>query len=1124
MKNVYTSWDLELLADKMIERIVASWTSPFCSPAVVFTDPKTEQWFKLRWLKNKEHGKQVLMNLKTLRIQQFLFDLISSENTSRQDSQKLSVELLRDIIIAKLTEKASDGKYYFEGLGSEAVKTYLTDSGDSSKINPNHLYDFSQNIASLFLDYEDTRPDSLGELLELEAWQQKLYMDTIGEEGVKAGNASYLTLFQLLQLNKKKSGNGSISFNWNKNIPVFIFGFSGIGQIYRKLLDEFSKENTLEIFLQLSAIPEKPENQLLEKWGSFGRENLELWSKNTSAVKLSSDSSFSKEDNILHRLQKSIAEDKKIISQPYDSKDQSLTLTSAPTSLREIEALHSKICHLLEKEDTRLGDILVVAPDIQDYKTSIEQVFDQNDQYAEDSVFPYIPYTIADYSGERSLTAEALTILFGIWKKGYLSRADLFALLHNYLVQTVRKISDQEVFDWTDWAKGLNVFRDRECKKDWQKAKNRLLLSRLTSDLVVPASGSDEEAFLPYESMTSSDNEALYKFIQVIDDLEAWSSFAKKEKLEAGDLDQIRTMLESWLFTGDNMPDELYNESLVFQNVVEEIERQKLTAKPAVFPDCFANALFDRSHTVTLHSANILTQGVTFANFESNRVLSAKYVFFLGLDSKSFPGKDRENELDLRKTKAQREAGDEALSDKNKNAFLCQLMAAREGFYISYVNKNLQKDEDFFKSSVVKNLFEAIYKASDGEAEDFPSYENRIKIDEARPWKELYTSREFRNKNNFIKLQESEVKTAPAATEEKSTSSASESESETVSASASVPESEQEKTGKASKTANEVLPDRLRISDLKKFLSEPFQYMVEKKLAKDEDSAEEEDIEFEPIFFDRLTQSSLKKEMVITCLKGEDQEDLKKRLTENMKIKNALPDDFFGSAAIESVFEVRDLMMDLIGQVIPEGTEMVFDDARMWHIKKLEGLTPKDWYVSGSCAWYNKNYEESGCIQTLEINNGKNCLTGYITALLLLTAVKDQEKNFSIKLNVVPSKSDSREVTQKSFTVKAGEALILLNKLYRSIFIEGYKLCSPLKLIEAELEKGEDEEPISFAVFQNSLTGQYGCWANFSKADFFDSETDLGYSSDNFAEKWQEAIAHQQELILFLKQKKEGEE
>ena len=103
-----------------------------------------------------------------------------------------------------------------------------------------------------------------------------------------------------------------------------------------------------------------------------------------------------------------------------------LTLTAAPSRLRETEALHSKICALL-KNGARLGDILVLAPAIQEYKVSIEQVFDQTNPVGDS--FPYVPYIFADSSSKSSLAAEALGVLFGILQKGYFSRSDLFSLL-----------------------------------------------------------------------------------------------------------------------------------------------------------------------------------------------------------------------------------------------------------------------------------------------------------------------------------------------------------------------------------------------------------------------------------------------------------------------------------------------------------------------------------------------------------------------------------------------------------------------------------------------------------------------------------------------------------------------
>ncbi len=1101
MKNVYTSWDLDFLADKMIEKIMENWKSPFSSPAVVFTDPKTEQWFKLRWLKNPACGKGILMNLKTLRIQQFLFDLVTPQTPDFLDAQRLSVELLRDVIITKLTSRAGD-KYYFENLNAPELVTYLTgsasasctsaSSGSGSEINPNHLYDFAQTIASLFLDYEDTRPDTLKEVLAKQAWQQKLYDDVIGEDGVRIADTKYLTLYQLAKQNKKSSA-GSLTFNWNKERPVFIFGFSGIGQIYRNILDEFSKNFQLEVFLQLADIPEKPENQLLDKWGRFGREQFGLWTSGCTVQALSAEESFCKTDTLLHRTQKSIAESTVFTREQYDSTDTSLTLTGAPTRLREIEALHSKICKLLAENDaTQLGDILVLAPNIQEYKTSIEQVFDQNEQFNSDSAFPYLPYIIADYSGERSLTAEALTVLSGILKKGYLSRSDLFALLHNYLVQTVRGISDKDVSDWADWAAKLNIYRDRQDHEEWQKAKSRLLLARLTSDLVK----TNDRQFLPFESMTTADSSSLYKFIQVVDELQEWTSYSEKEKFEIDDINRLEELLKNWLLLNDDLTGSLYNESLVFQNIVEEIERQRLTAAPDVYADCFSNALFDRSAAVTLHSANILTQGITFANFESNRILSAKYIFFIGLDSKSFPGVDSKNELDLRGDKEHRLPGDESIPDRNKNAFLCQLMAAREGLFFSYVNKNLAKDEDFFKTSVLGDLFQTLYdpgKDEEGKEKiENTEYEKNIKIDEDRPWQELYTPREFRNKKNYIALQENPGSQANPP-------SAASASTETVAA----------------------LPDRITIGQMKKFLQDPFVYMVNQKLTNNYDDEEKEDLEFEPLVLGAKISSALRKEYIKADLQGQGKlssEDLSFELN-NL---NALPDSFFGERAIKTVFENAEDLLETIKEQNLMTSAFSFNENKMLQIRQIADITPKDWFISGELAWYNKNFEEVKCLVTLELSNSEDVLTGYITSLLLLASLpEDNKEEYAVSLYAGFLKDNKAYVKQEqSYKAKPDQARLILNKIYNVMFVSQFQKCAPESLVYDDLCNLKAKESLTFKTFINKLSNEYGNgpWQYFSKRKLFEPETDLGYDEDTFDEEWKAAKNQMAELILYIGQ------
>ena len=1133
MKNVYTSLDINLLADKMMVKIQESWKTPFDSPVVVFTDSKTEQWFKLFWLKKQGTGNSILMNLETKRIQQFLFDLVKPQNSDKNDIKNLSVEMLRDVIITKLTEKTA-GKYYFETLGAPEVETYLTTGSTDSKINANHLYDFSQTIASLFLDYEDTRPDMMDEVLAKSPWQAKLYNDVIGESGAKIENVKYMTLFQLAELNKKANA-GTLTFNKFSDHPIFIFGFSGLGQSYRNILNEFSKKHTLEVFLQAMDYEENPENQLLDKWAEFGKEQYDLWSKDSTLQKLS-EQNFNKTDSLLHRIQKSVAENKKLVQEPFNAADNSLTLTAAPTSLREVEAVHTKICELLSQENTgtRLGDILVLAPNIQDYKTAIEQVFDQTDQFSKDSAFPYIPYTIADYSGERSLTAEALSVLFGILNKGYLSRADVFLLLHNYLVQSVRGLSDKEVSSWADWTSQLNVFRDRVGHDDWKKAKTRILLSRLTNETVIYSNNTDnsqtnDRQFLPFESIDSQDNDSLYRFVQTIDELLEWTKYSKKTQFTKEDIDNLQDLLDCWLHTGDNTPDDLNNESLVYQNVTEEIERQKLTDSQTVYSRCFQNALLDRSRAVSLSSSNILSTGITFANFESNHILSAKYVFLMGLDSKAFPGLNNNNELDMRinlQNPDKREPGDESVPLKNKNAFLCQLMSASEGLFISYINKDLQKDEDFYKSSVLATLFDTVYApVKDKKAP--PAYEKQIHIDEDRDWNELYTLREFRNKKNFEKLKET-GRTPPR--EENYADNYDENDEY--------------------KYENNInLPDRVSISSITKFLQDPFIFQAEQLFNKDDDISEEEQQEYEPLTLNRLTESSLRKKEIKKLLPKlnsfpifdvNEPIDISSELsitelTQKLQNLNLLPDSFFGTTAVDSFFSSIEGICKTIRFELPGSIEEICNTLRFelpevnfikdnvsQLVKKDIVNNKKDWFITGEMTWHNKieDFKKTNTLLTLDFNNSENYLPGYITSLVLLADLHDDDSKFyNIILNVIDSNA---KLSNKTYFATPKQAKELLNQLYKKMFIKPYGRCIPFSIMKKDIEKNN----LTFSSLKYELNGEHHPeWGYFSKKTLFDMDKHLGYSTDplNFSAQWKMARDNQRKLILYLPQAEEND-
>ena len=99
---------------------------------------------------------------------------------------------------------------------------------------------------------------------------KKLYDDVFGKgNGIKLSEQNYLSL---LQLKNKKQGK----MKWNSEQAVFLFGFSGIGQLYRNLLSDFSEKNNLFVYIQAPASIKKT-NSILSKWAALGSENLELW-------------------------------------------------------------------------------------------------------------------------------------------------------------------------------------------------------------------------------------------------------------------------------------------------------------------------------------------------------------------------------------------------------------------------------------------------------------------------------------------------------------------------------------------------------------------------------------------------------------------------------------------------------------------------------------------------------------------------------------------------------------------------------------------------------------------------------------------------------------------------------
>ena len=229
--------------------------------------------------------------------------------------------------------------------------------------------------------------------------------------------------------------------------------------------------------------------------------------------------------------------------------------------------------------------------------------------------------------------------------------------------------------------------------------------------------------------------------------------------------------------------------------------------------------------------------------FAPNRTIPVKHLFFMGANAKDFPGAQSFYSLDLRKNLPWQ--GDDTPVEKNRYAFLCQLMSTGESFHISYQNMYLPKDEELYPSSVVNDLKEALQKALNrlpNLSEELSKAEKllpeiKINIDETRPRSELFTAREHRNKMTREKFnQENRLQ--------------------------SKVENIHSQENSENHLERKNLPEMVTAYSIRQFLEFPFAFQVNKLLGLENTEENPEKIPMEPIELNALENSSWLKALV----------------------------------------------------------------------------------------------------------------------------------------------------------------------------------------------------------------------------------------------------------------------
>ena len=751
IENLATQFLQNLNADKRTK-------NPFYSPMVVVPNMNLLKWLQMEIAKNNS----IYMNIGFDFLENVITKALSKLSSTKYDNYIFLGHKINHIELQLLIIYVIHNNNFIE---LAKIKEYLGDE-NQSKDYTKKLWQISFKIASYFREYEYQRENMLklwanDKLInpdsKMENAQKKIYFEIFSDNGLlnklndklekenSFFNRKFTTLpnysdivFEEIEKEQK---------DFTEKEFIYIFGFSQISLVHYKLLVKLSKYYQIKIYQlnflydfwateddskkwqNISNLKEKDivypndnENPLIKLWAKPSYENLKLISKliykndnfEIKSFWIKNEKQKLQNSSLLNILQSNISHNNLFDMQVQKAiQDKSIQIVGCPSIHREIETVYNSIIYNMEtNKDIKLTDIAVLVPNMEKYKTVIKSIFLKNpidsDKFEINSKI-LIPFNLSDSTASFDSSFGKALIKMLELAKGFFTRKDAFELFLNPCFITANNLVREDILVWLEWISKLNVFYGFDENKidfySWGLALKRLKFGRIMDS--VDDFSCEKDLFyqniVPFSDIESEDIEKLDKFVNIIESLFIKLKFLKDKK-ENGEFwaYEIKNLINDFLL----IPDDLKAENYVLHQILLDLERLKTY-------DFISNQkIFNVSYIIEFIKANLseipsgigsyLCGGVTISSLAPLRPIPFKIVYIVGLTEGDFPGFKETSTLDLRTEK--REIGDIERSDANKYLFLETLMSVREKLYLTYICKDIQKDQEFLPCSIILQL------------------------------------------------------------------------------------------------------------------------------------------------------------------------------------------------------------------------------------------------------------------------------------------------------------------------------------------------------------------------------------------------------------------------------------
>ena len=743
--HLFFSNNIETLA-REFARAVSGRHDGFNPCTIIVPNPYLQKWLQL--LIADSNG--IAMNLDFRFLDEGLWEILNEVNTAPEKPSMMEQKDIRLLLYLSIVS-LDPGNARVKPLAK-----YLFSTDSIKKTDYGHkAWQLSSRLARYFIQYEFYREEMIqkwitGKLLyntEMEATQQHLYRLIFQEGGYRdAIKRNWFTLPQYW-------GRVSPGVSPRGNRALYMFGKSQLSPFHTRLIYELGKY--LDIFLyQVNPCSEfwedvttpgedrwrrirsikidhggegdtlpynDNENPLLKLWGKTGRETIKLLSlleeAGSKELRFTSAWLFPEprkggatntlrtlQDQILRRT--TLPESSKKIRQ-----DTAIQIASCPEIFREVEAVYNSILFNLEYDDElNMTDIAIMVPDMALYGPVIQSVFSRDPKRISYSIIDSTAATDSIFGrGVRSILEIA---------SGSFTRREIFDLIYNPCFLEAQGMNLDDAAVWLSWADRLNIFRGFNKSDDidpernlytWQQGLQRIRLGRI---MQTPSAYSQADCLLdyknivPYSDMSSDNQRHADRFNRAIELLHAKTKHLHHLSASGEEWGHIiEGLISEFLAIPADRPAESYVRNALAESLEKliAVDRLKKNRKSAwatlpFMKDYIMENLADIPST----HGSYLTSGINISALIPKRQIPFKIIYVMGMQEGPFPGSADSSTLNL--TTIKRKIGDSTRPDDNRYLFLETILSAREKLYITYIRKDLQKDQDFFPNSVTGQL------------------------------------------------------------------------------------------------------------------------------------------------------------------------------------------------------------------------------------------------------------------------------------------------------------------------------------------------------------------------------------------------------------------------------------